>query len=257
MALQALIFDVDGTLANTERDAHLLAFNQAFKEFDINWFWDNDLYHELLKITGGKERIRYYIQDYLQDFVIPSEFVDLADLAVKLHKKKTDNFINIINSSNLKLRTGIKRLLKEAHAKGLRLAIATTTSFENVEAIIDNTMGRAWLDNFEVIGAGDMVKHKKPAPDIYIYVLDKMGLNPNEAIAFEDSENGILAANDAGIKSVITINEWTDTHNFTGALVVLNNLGEKDKPFTMISGTPTSYSFVNVDYLLELYAQNY
>lgn len=257
MSLQALIFDVDGTIANTERDAHLFAFNKAFEQLGVDWHWSNELYNELLMITGGKERIKFYIEDYLTDFDTRPVADNVIDFAIKLHAQKTQNFIDIVAGGDLPLRTGIERIFNEAKDKGLRLAIATTTTYANVEAIIENTLGAEWLDNFEVIGAGDMVKNKKPAGDIYSLVLEKMNLKPSEAIAFEDSENGIRAATDAGLKSIITINEYTTEHNFDGALVVLDSLGEKDKPFTKISGKDTTHSYVNVDYIQELYEQNY
>jgi HAD superfamily hydrolase (TIGR01509 family) len=257
MSLKALIFDVDGTIANTERDAHLLAFNQSFKQLGVDWNWSNDLYNELLMVTGGKERIKHYIEDYLTDFDTNPVADNVVDFAIVLHKQKTQNFIDIISTGNLPLRTGIERIFNEAKDKGLRLAIATTTTYENVEAIIENSLGRAWIDNFEIIGAGDMVKNKKPAGDIYSLVLEKMNLTPDEAIAFEDSENGIRAATDAGLKSIITVNEYTVEHNFEGALVVLDNLGTENTPFTKISGDGTNHTFVNVDYLQELYAKNY
>ena len=255
--LKALIFDVDGTIANTERDAHLFAFNQAFEQLGINWSWSNELYHQLLAVTGGKERIKYYINDYLDNFNISDYANDISDFAIKVHQQKTKNFVNLISQGNLPLRTGIKRIFSEALSKGLRLAIATTTTPANVEAIITHSLGKDYLNNFEVIGAGDVVKNKKPAGDIYTYVLENMNLSANEVIAFEDSENGILSASDAGLKSVITINEYTKTHTFNNALVVLNNLGEPNKPFTKISGKDTNFNCVDVAYLQELYAENY
>jgi HAD superfamily hydrolase (TIGR01509 family) len=257
MSLKALIFDVDGTISNTERDAHLFAFNQAFEQLGIDWNWSNELYHQLLKITGGKERIKHYINDYLTDFDTRPVADTITDFAIKLHAQKTQNFIDIIDKGDLPLRIGIERIFNEAKQRGLRLAIATTTTYANVEAIIGNTLGKEWLDNFEVIGAGDVVANKKPAGDIYKYVLDKMGLSPDEAIAFEDSENGIRSATDAGLQSIITVNEYTTTHNFEGALVVLDNLGEEHTPFEKIKGRDTQHTFVTIDYVLELYAQNH
>ncbi len=178
---------------------------------------------------------------------------NLDEFVAKIHKKKTNNFINIIQTGQLKLRTGISRILDEAINANLKIAIATTTTYENIEAIIIHTLGEKYLNKFSVIAAGDIVNNKKPSGDIYKYTLDKMQLNANEVIAFEDSENGIKSANNANIYSVITINSYTKNQNFSGALVVLNNLGEPNKPFNIITGDKTKHTFVCIDYLQELY----
>ena len=256
MSLQALIFDVDGTLANTERDAHLAAFNQAFATIGLDWHWSNELYHELLKVTGGKERIKHYITDYLEEFDVTPYAENVGEFAKIVHAIKTENFISIISAGDLPLRTGVERLLREAKSAGLKLAIATTTTPANVDAIITHSIGKQWLDHFEIIAAGDMVPNKKPAGDIYTLALEHMGLEPEEALAFEDSQNGIHAATDAGLKSIITVNSYTATHSFDDALVVLSDLGEPNHAFTVLAGAPTEHTYVNVAYLQELH-QNY
>ena len=252
MALEALIFDVDGTLANTERDGHLVAFNQAFKEFDLDWNWSSELYEKLLDVTGGQLRIKYYVNDFLKDF----ECDDLDALALALHKRKTQIYVELMDQGRVPLRSGVERLFNEARARGLRLAIATTTTPANVDALIKNTLGEEALDWFEVIGAGDVVPKLKPAGDIYHYVLEKMNLKAEEAIAFEDSHNGIIAASEAKLPTLITINDYTNTHTFPGAMAVLSQLGEPGDPFKMISGEPTQHQFVDVDYLQELHAKH-
>lgn len=251
MALKALIFDVDGTLANTERDGHLLAFNLAFKELNLDWHWNNELYHKLLDIAGGKLRIKHYIKNYHSDF----ECDNIDIFAKNTHALKTKIYVDLVGAGKIPLRTGVARLLDEARAAGLRLAIATTTTEANVTALIANTLGRDALDWFEVIGAGDCVAKLKPAGDIYTYVLQKMQLNSSECLAFEDSNNGIKSATEAGIKCVISVNEYTNSHNFDGAIVVLNNLGEPNQPFTLIAGADCQPNYVNVDYLKRLYAK--
>ena len=252
MALEALIFDVDGTLANTERDGHLVAFNLAFKELGLDWEWSNELYHELLNVTGGQLRIKYYVNKYLPNF----ETQDLDAFALKLHQLKTKKYVSIVDEGAMPLRPGVERLFKEAREAGLRLAIATTTTPANVDALISNTLGKEALDWFEVIGAGDVVPNLKPAGDIYHYVLEQMNLDASQCLAFEDSHNGIVSTTEAHIKTLITVNEYTDTHDFTGAVVTLSNLGEPDQPFKLINGNPTQASFVNVAYLQELHAQH-
>jgi len=252
MALQALIFDVDGTLANTERDGHLVAFNLAFKELGLDWVWSNELYHKLLDVTGGQLRIKHYVNNYLPEFKTD----DLDAFALSLHQLKTKIYVRIVDEGAMPLRPGVTRLFQEARAAGLRMAIATTTTPANVVALISNTLGEEALGWFEVIGAGDVVPNLKPAGDIYSYVLDQMNLDASECIAFEDSHNGIVSATHANLKTIITVNEYTDTHDFTGAVVILNNLGELNQPFEMIEGNPTESTFVDVSYLQELHAQH-
>ncbi len=252
MSLKALIFDVDGTLANTERDGHLVAFNQAFQEFGLDWNWSSELYQQLLDVTGGQLRIKYYVNDFLKDF----ECDDLDALALALHKRKTQIYVELMDQGRVPLRSGVERLFNEARARGLRLAIATTTTPANVDALIKNTLGEAALDWFEVIGAGDVVPKLKPAGDIYHYVLEKMNLKASEAMAFEDSHNGIVASSEANLPTLITINDYTNTHSFPGAMAVLSQLGEPNDAFEMISGEPTEHQFVNVDYLQELHAKH-
>jgi HAD superfamily hydrolase (TIGR01509 family) len=154
------------------------------------------------------------------------------------------------------LRPGVERLFSEAREAGLRLAIATTTTPANVDALIANTLGKDALDWFEVIGAGDVVPNLKPAGDIYSYVLEKMNIDASKCLAFEDSRNGIVSATEANLKTIITVNEYTDKHDFTGAITVLNNLGEPNKSFEIIKGNRTDSTFVDVAYLQELHAQH-
>lgn len=249
MSLKALIFDVDGTLANTERDGHLIAFNLAFETLELDWHWSDELYHQLLNVTGGQLRIKYYIKTYKPEF----KCNDIDVFAKETHALKTKIYLRLVDEGDIPLRTGVVRLFNEAREAGLRLAIATTTTPVNVDALIANTLGCEALDWFKVIGAGNVVSNLKPAGDIYHWVLEKMNLKANECIAFEDSHNGIVSATEANLNTLITVNEYTKLHNFDNAMVVLNNLGEPHKPFTMIKGTSTDATYVNVDYLKELH----
>lgn len=233
MPLSALIFDVDGTLADTERDGHRVAFNQAFAEAGLDWHWDVALYGELLAITGGKERMRHYLDRHRQDWPRPA---GLDQLIAGLHAAKTRHYTALLAGGGIPLRPGIARLLEEARAAGLRLAIATTTTPENVTALLEHSLGRESIDWFEVIAAGDVVPAKKPAPDIYHYALDKLGLAPGDCLAFEDSENGLRAACGAGLTTVITVNDYTRDQDFAGAALVLDQLGEPDRPFAVLAG---------------------
>lgn len=230
--LKALIFDVDGTLADTERDGHRIAFNMAFSDAGLDWYWDEELYGELLAVTGGKERMTHFIKTHR-----PNEWSDdMPNRIVTLQAKKTQFYTQLLSEGKIPLRTGVARLLNEAKAAGLRLAIATTTTPENVTALLTHTLGAESIQWFDVIAAGDIVPAKKPAPDIYHYALTEMGLNANECLAFEDSYNGIQSTNQAGIKTIVTVNGYTEADDFNGAMVVLSDLGEPEQAMKVLVG---------------------
>ncbi len=231
--LEALLFDVDGTLADTERDGHRVAFNRAFRDAGLDWDWDVDLYEKLLAVTGGKERIRFYLDEFNRDFARPA---DLDDFIAGLHRSKTDHYTRLLSEGRIPLRPGVERLLREARDAGLRLAIATTTTPANVEALLTHTLGPEAMDWFEVIAAGDIVPAKKPAPDIFVWALEQMGLEPAAGLAFEDSENGIRASTGAGLPTIVTLNDYTREHAVGDALLVLDQLGEPEAPARVLAG---------------------
>jgi len=251
--LKAVIFDVDGTLADTERNGHRIAFNSAFADAGLDWQWSEELYGKLLAVTGGKERIRYYLDEFNNSFQRPA---DIDTFIAGLHAAKTDHYKTLISSGAIPLRSGVHRLLKEAKAAGLRLGIATTTTPDNVTALIESTLGAGALSWFDVIAAGDVVAAKKPAPDIYNWAMDKMGLEAESCLAIEDSRNGLLSALSAGIKSVlITVNGYTESEEFSGAGLVVSHLGERDDPSRVIAGEMMHSTWVNLDELRALHRQ--
>ncbi|SET04995.1 haloacid dehalogenase superfamily, subfamily IA, variant 3 with third motif having DD or ED [Nitrosomonas marina] len=233
--LKAVLFDVDGTLADTEQDGHRPAFNAAFQEFNLSWHWDIPLYGDLLQITGGKERIRYFIEQYAPEALNRK---DLDEWIASLHKTKTRHFKKLMEQGGIPLRPGVKRLIHELRSKNIKIAIATTTTPENVAYLLQSTMGGDAMELFDVIGAGDIVPKKKPAPDIYFWVMEKLKLEPAQCLAIEDSENGLKAALAAHLPTLITINNYTRLQNFEGALAVLSDLGEPEKKFSLITHNP-------------------
>jgi HAD superfamily hydrolase (TIGR01509 family) len=218
--LKAIIFDVDGTLSETERDGHRPAFNAAFFDAGLNWHWDEAHYGELLRITGGKERITHYAEMHAQDMTARPDF---GESVQRLHRAKTAHYLRLVEQGGLPLRPGIARLIREAKLAGIRLSIATTTSPENVDALLRNALGAEACEWFEVIGAGDIVPKKKPAPDIYCWVLEKLGLPASSCLAIEDSEMGLHAALGAGLRCLVTPGEYTRGGNFAGACAVIDD----------------------------------
>lgn len=224
--LRALIFDVDGTLADTE-SAHLAAFNYAFAEFGLDWHWDEALYTELLNISGGKERMLHYWKTSRPE-LRELEAMALQDTVNRLHELKTAAYESAVNEGAVSLRPGVLKLMDEALTQGVQLAIATTTSPVNITALLRRAVGLDWRLNFTAIGDASTAPIKKPHPQVYLQMLAALKLKPTQCLAFEDSNNGLRSATAAGLATLITPTRYTAHHDFTGAMRVVPDLGQVD-----------------------------
>jgi len=222
MMLRSLIFDVDGTLADTE-STHRAAFNQAFAEVGRDWVWDEALYTRLLEISGGKERILHYWKQREPGLTDIGDGV--RDTIERIHGLKTAVYEAAVREGAVQLRPGVLGLIESAHREGLRLAIATTTSPVNIAALLRAAIGPDWAHYFTVIEDASTAPRKKPHPQVYLQTLRRLQLDAGECLALEDSANGLQAARGAGLATVITRNRFTAGHDFSGALRVLDDLG--------------------------------
>lgn len=224
--LNALIFDVDGTLADTE-SAHRAAFNHAFEELDLGWHWDDALYTQLLEISGGKERVRHYwsqVNGGIQ--AIDANAVQIT--IDRIHELKTAHYEATVNDGGVSLRPGVLRLIEEALAQNLRLAIATTTSPVNIAALLRKAIGPDWRHSFAAVGDASSAPIKKPHPQVYLQMLEALQLDARECIAFEDSSNGLQSATAAGLATVITPTKYTRHHDFSAAMKLVEDLSGVD-----------------------------
>jgi len=245
MYIKAIIFDVDGTLADTE-NIHRQAFNTAFREFGLDWEWSKEKYMRLLSISGGRERIRACLET---DPEMNGSTGCTRELAQRIHRRKSEIYKDMINSDHVTLRSGVVRLLNEAISEGIRLAIATSSSTSNIETLLENTLGRETTTLFDAIVTCDIVSNKKPSPVAYQLTLAKLGLQPEQCIAIEDTSNGNRSALATGLKTIITTHEFTFDSDFPGASLVVDKLGEPDNPFALISGNTFGKQFVDIELL--------
>jgi HAD superfamily hydrolase (TIGR01509 family) len=224
MTVRALIFDVDGTLAETE-EIHRAAFNQTFEEAGLGWLWTEEDYRRLLLVTGGRERIAAYAGE------IAASGLDIP----ALHRRKTDLFNDKLRRGPIALRPGVEQLIRVGRERSLQLAIATTTSRPNVASLIEATLGAGAIDWFASVRTGEDVARKKPDPEVYRLALDDLGLSGSDCLAFEDSANGLRAALGAGIPTIVTPSMYTRGEDWTGAMLVLDDLSEFADPGDIIA----------------------
>lgn len=220
MTLRALIFDVDGTLAETE-EVHRAAFNATFAAKGLDWHWDQPTYRRLLKVTGGKERMRAHRESHGMD--------EPDDATIDaMHRAKTDTYADLIASGRVRPRPGVDNLIGRARAEGLALAVATTTTPANIDALTRACWGKPASHVFDVIAAGDEVAAKKPAPDVFLLALSRLGLPPDDALAFEDNANGLRSARSAGLRVIVTPGLYTGDEDLADATAILPDLATFD-----------------------------
>ena len=243
--LRGVFLDFDGTIAETERHGHRIAYNHAFTDLSLDWTWNEELYADLLTVAGGKERLRYYLERYRPR--LPAGTL-AEDLVIALYRAKVRNFARIAPS--IPFRPGIKRLLREVHDAGCRVAIVTTGSQPGVEALLaqDETLP----PQIDLIAANEAVERKKPAPDIYQWALDRLGLDVGECVAIEDSHIGLRSALSAGVTALVTVSDYTKKEDFSGAAAVLSDLGEPAAPASCLRGPEPKSGVVTPSYLQSL-----
>ena len=223
-----LIFDCDGVLADTERDGHLVAFNQMWREKGVNWQWSLQQYAEKVKIGGGKERMFSLGKDddFRAVYDVPPSDEEWWDIVAAWHKRKSEIYKELIAAGALPGRPGVKRLAQEALERGWSLVVCSTSALPSVKAVLNHVIGPQLASQFAGVFAGDMVKNKKPSPAIYNLAVDELNLDPAACVVVEDSRNGLLAAVADGMTCIITVNELTQNEDFDEAAIVLSSLGE-------------------------------
>lgn len=258
---KALIFDCDGVLADTERDGHLVAFNQMWRENGVDWRWSVGQYAEKLKIGGGKERMFSLAQDddFRAVYDVPESQDEWWETVAGWHKRKSEIYKDLIASGALPGRPGVKRLAEKAHEQGWTLVVCSTSALSSVEAVLHHVMGDETAAKFAGVFAGDMAKAKKPAPDIYNLAVEQLGLDPSDCVVVEDSRNGLLAADAAGMNTIVTFNQLTQGEDFSEAAIVVSSLGDPGGEEAVVAENRSDadpQSYVSVDDLEAILASS-
>ena len=233
--MTALIFDCDGVLADTERDGHRLAFNETFREFGLPIEWSEEAYAAKLRIAGGKERMASELTpDFVRANDLPEDAAGQAAELAKWHQRKTRIYTDLVEAGRLPTRPGIRRIITAAQDAGWKLGVASTSAAPSVAAILEQAIGPDRAARFDVVLAGDIVAKKKPAPDIYLLALERLGVSAARTLVVEDSRNGLLAAHGAGLRCVMTVNGYTEEEDDTEAILVVTSLGDPDGERTRV-----------------------
>ncbi|WP_036922532.1 HAD-IA family hydrolase [Propionicicella superfundia] len=230
---KALLLDCDGVLADTEEFGHLVAFNQVFDEFGYPFRWSKEEYARLLKVGGGKERVRAYATATGVDLGFDG---DLVVASTAIHRRKTEIYIELVTTGRLPERPGIRRLVDEVLDAGWTVAVASTSALESVRSVLRAVVDPEAFARVAGIFAGDVVENKKPAPDVYLLALDALGLDPADTVVIEDSEAGAAAAHAAGLKHLVTLSSFTGTDAFPDATAVVDSLGDPGVPVRVQDG---------------------
>jgi len=234
---RALVFDCDGVLADTERDGHLPAFNATFAAFGLPVRWSAEEYGEKLKVGGGKERMATLFSDpeLVRSAGLPTDPDEQRALLAEWHRHKTNVYKEIVRSGQLPARPGVERLVDEALHAGWALAVASTSAEESVRAVLEHAVGHEKAGLFAAVVAGDVVPAKKPDPAVYRLTLERLGVEPREAVAVEDSRNGLLAAVRAGMSTLVTLSGYTADEDMSEAALVVTSLGDPGEPARVIA----------------------
>ena len=249
MELKAVLFDVDGTIAESE-ELHRKAFNESFKEYGLSWFWDEAIYRELTLVGGGRERIMHYIERTSPEMLTYKNLTSYID---SLHKVKSQIYKDNLNEIGITLRPGVRRLIDELKKNNIRMSLVSSTTEENLHNLFQIGLNVNPGDWFEIIGHGDCTKFKKPSPEIYHWVLEKMKLPAGGCVAIEDAPRGVDSAVSAGLKVIITPSKYTNQEIFEKGDLVLSDLGEPGKPFKVLKGDVFNKSFVDLGLIKKMH----
>jgi HAD superfamily hydrolase (TIGR01509 family) len=248
-----LIFDCDGVLADTERYGHLPAFNQTFEEFGLPVRWSEEEYGRKLEIAGGKERMASLLtEDFVREHELPQDEEGRKAMLADWHKRKTALYTEIVAAGRLPGRPGVARVVGDALDAGWDLAVASTSAEPSVRAVLDHVVGSDQAARFALVLAGDVVEKKKPAADIYLLAMERLGADPADTLVIEDSRNGLLSAVGAGLTCVVTVNGYTEQEDFSEAVLVVSSLGDPDGEPTRVlatRGVPPPGSHVTLENL--------
>ena len=233
--MTAIVFDCDGVLADTERYGHLPAFNQMFREFGLPLQWSEEDYSRKLQIAGGKERMASELtREFVRANGLPADPMGQAALIATWHKRKTQIYTDMVAAGELPPRPGVARVISELETAGWKLAVASTSAEVSVRAILERAVGPERAARFDAVLAGDCVAHKKPAADIYLRAVEELSVDLAEVLVIEDSRNGLEAARAAGLRCLITVNEYTKREDFSQAALVVSSLGDPDGDKTVV-----------------------